>query len=277
MSNFKFPSPAGFTPTAREVRRSGSTYVTGHVRSKPGFAHGGRVDKRSLAGREEPANQLDEESGGKTPLRPGYNKGGKAKYAEGGKVGKLRSAIAARKKPLTDRVNYDDLDFRDLKKKGYSNKKIKEIWDRDDQIENSVGPPKNKLAEGGKVGKVSQFFKNMDDRNLKAQLRSAQATLRQALSDSDSQMSSRAQKIMSQIRQELSLRKTSPDPQAEASRVDRSQRLAQEASDRYEASRGKRGATGDQSEEAGRKMKLDTFAKGGKASRGFNRKPMIGK
>lgn len=50
------------------------------------FATGG------LVSRAEPSNELDAESGGKTPLRPGYSRGGKAKkkYAEGGKVGALR-------------------------------------------------------------------------------------------------------------------------------------------------------------------------------------------
>lgn len=47
------------------------------------FAVGG------LVSRTEPSNELDAESGGKTPLRPGYE--------GGGKVGKLRKGIAALK------------------------------------------------------------------------------------------------------------------------------------------------------------------------------------
>lgn len=49
-------------------------------------AEGGRVNDSALTRRSEPTTALDAESGGKTPLRPGYTRGGYAsKYAKGGK------------------------------------------------------------------------------------------------------------------------------------------------------------------------------------------------
>ena len=52
-----------------------------------GFAKGGAVNKSDHATiqRSEPTNELDKESGGKSALRPGFAKGGKAKRPKKGK------------------------------------------------------------------------------------------------------------------------------------------------------------------------------------------------
>lgn len=51
------------------------------------FASGGRVNDSALTGRSEPDSALNQESGGKTPLRPGFTRGGMAaKYAKGGRI-----------------------------------------------------------------------------------------------------------------------------------------------------------------------------------------------
>jgi hypothetical protein len=61
------------------------------IRKAEGYADGGKVSSRKSAdsatiGREEASNQLDEETGGKTPLRPGFKRGGPMKKATGGPV-----------------------------------------------------------------------------------------------------------------------------------------------------------------------------------------------
>jgi hypothetical protein len=88
---FKFPSGS-----------SGKTqYVKGYTRSVPKhkYAHGGPVTAPMSSGdssvikRTRPVTGFDAEHGGKGPLRPGFNKGGKACYAEGGKVATVGAAI----------------------------------------------------------------------------------------------------------------------------------------------------------------------------------------
>jgi hypothetical protein len=93
-AGFKFPASMGFTGSTGRV-----TNVSPHVRRK-GFASGGfvRQDNRmkcdvvgdqgsALVRRARPSTAEDQDSGGKTPLRPGYGKGGRAvKRAFGGGV-----------------------------------------------------------------------------------------------------------------------------------------------------------------------------------------------
>lgn len=92
-----FSSKAGFsgsTGRTQEIR----SYTRG-VPGKKAFAEGGMVVVKgtdggsSLTRRAKPVTSADAEAGGKGPLRPGFNKGGKACYAEGGKVGGLGEAI----------------------------------------------------------------------------------------------------------------------------------------------------------------------------------------
>ena len=72
---FKFPR------TSVEVRT--------HSRNLPAkkFAEGGLATNGALTKRSQPVTDLDRESGGKSPLRPGF--------AEGGKTGNLSAALRA--------------------------------------------------------------------------------------------------------------------------------------------------------------------------------------
>ena len=91
-----FSSKAGFTHSGTSKQN-----VKGYTRSAPkkNFASGGMVtapmasSSSALTRRTKPVTGFDAEAGGKGPLRPGFNKGGKACYAEGGKVETLGAAI----------------------------------------------------------------------------------------------------------------------------------------------------------------------------------------
>lgn len=98
---FKFPASMGFTGSTGSV-----TNVSPHVRRKA-FANGGFVRQdnprmksavvgdsgSALVRRSKPTTQLDQESGGRSPLRPGFKKGG---YTGGGALGAARAAEAKR-------------------------------------------------------------------------------------------------------------------------------------------------------------------------------------
>lgn len=87
--SFSFPSGAGFTHSGTSKQN-----VKGYSRSAPKrkFASGGMVtapmasSSSALTRRTKPVTGFDKEAGGRSPLRPGFNMGGKACYAEGGKV-----------------------------------------------------------------------------------------------------------------------------------------------------------------------------------------------
>ena len=85
-SGFSFPAKAGFTSSTGKVQNISYTRKTPH--RKPLMkAEGGRVNDSALIGRSEPDSALNQESGGKTPLRPGFTRGGMAaKYAKGGRI-----------------------------------------------------------------------------------------------------------------------------------------------------------------------------------------------
>jgi hypothetical protein len=83
-SGFTYPSKMGFTGSTGSV-----TSVAGYSRRK-GYANGGFVKEgyqpkteqtgdtgHATVYRNRPSTNLDQESGGKTPLRPGFAKGGK--------------------------------------------------------------------------------------------------------------------------------------------------------------------------------------------------------
>lgn len=81
-----FPTDFGFSGSTGKVKS-----VAPYTRSVPQkYAQGGKVEKisegHSTTLRDQPANELDAETGGKTPLRPGFAKGGKMKKALGGPV-----------------------------------------------------------------------------------------------------------------------------------------------------------------------------------------------
>lgn len=91
-AGFSFPSSAGFTASTGKVQNIAYTRKTPH--RKPLMkAEGGVVDS-ALQGRNEPSSALDQESGGKTPLRPGFKSGGKPlKKATGGAIGMMKNRM----------------------------------------------------------------------------------------------------------------------------------------------------------------------------------------
>lgn len=116
-AGFKFPTRFGFTGSTGAY-----TTVSPYVRRK-GFATGGFVREdnprmkeesigdqgSALIRRKRSSNNLDQESGGKSPIRPGYKKGGKAHGALGMAFGKkkpMRKAdggpVSADEKKKTD-------------------------------------------------------------------------------------------------------------------------------------------------------------------------------
>lgn len=76
-TGFKYPTNMGFTGSTGAV-----TNVSPHVRRKA-FANGGYVSKTggdpgsSMVRRARPSTEADAESGGKSPLRPGFANGGR--------------------------------------------------------------------------------------------------------------------------------------------------------------------------------------------------------
>lgn len=85
-SGHDFPSDFGFSGSTGAV-----TQVSPYTRANPlKLAKGGKVesmpDGNAATLRNEPANQMDAETGGKSPLRPGFSKGGRMKKALGGPV-----------------------------------------------------------------------------------------------------------------------------------------------------------------------------------------------
>ncbi len=91
-----FSSKAGFSGSTGRTQS-----VRGYTRGVPKrkFADGGMVVVKgsdggsALTRRAKPVTGFDKEAGGKGPLRPGFSHGGKACYAEGGKVETLGAAI----------------------------------------------------------------------------------------------------------------------------------------------------------------------------------------
>jgi hypothetical protein len=96
-SGHSFSSKAGFSGSTGRTQQ-----VRGYTRGVPGkkaFATGGMVVAKGTDGgsaltrRAKPVTGFDQEAGGKSPLRPGFSHGGKACYAEGGKVNTVGAAI----------------------------------------------------------------------------------------------------------------------------------------------------------------------------------------
>lgn len=95
-SGHSFSSKAGFSGSTGRTQN-----VRGYTRGVPKrkFADGGVVVVKGTDGgsaltrRAKPVTGFDKEAGGKGPLRPGFSHGGKACYAEGGKVETLGAAI----------------------------------------------------------------------------------------------------------------------------------------------------------------------------------------
>lgn len=187
-SGFSFPSKAGFTHSGTNKQN-----VKGYTRVAPKkkFATGGMVtapmssSSSALTRRTKPVTGFDKEAGGKGPLRPGfkaggmikgipdfeevhnpikahkhlpetegYNKGGKACYAEGGKVATTGAAIKMMKELMKRGNSAEDAASKAARRYGVSPSSVKA----------PVGPTggggmpaeKQMLARGGMAGMVNR-------------------------------------------------------------------------------------------------------------------------
>lgn len=123
-----FSSKAGFSGSTGRVQN-----VRGYTRGVPGkkaFADGGMVVVRgsdggsALTRRAKPVTGFDKEAGGKGPLRPGFNMGGKACYAEGGKVETLGAAIRMVKQLMSQGNSAQDAASKAARRYGVSPKQL---------------------------------------------------------------------------------------------------------------------------------------------------------
>lgn len=126
--SFSFPSGAGFTHSGTSKQN-----VKGYTRSAPKrkFATGGMVtapmssSSSALTRRDKPVTGFDKEAGGKSPLRPGFNKGGKACYAEGGKVATTGAAIKMMKELMKRGNSAEDAAAKAARRYGVSPSSVK--------------------------------------------------------------------------------------------------------------------------------------------------------
>lgn len=106
MSGHSFPAHFGFSGSTGQTKS-----VKPYTRSVPKakFAEGGSVGHAATQ-RDQPTSELDVEYGGKTPLRPGFKKGGRPikralggpiKAAKGGALSKVENEVTSSlSKPL---------------------------------------------------------------------------------------------------------------------------------------------------------------------------------
>lgn len=126
-SGHSFSSKAGFSGSTGRTQS-----VKGYTRSVPKrkFADGGMVVVRGTDGgsaltrRTKPVTGFDAEAGGKGPLRPGFNKGGKACYAEGGKVATTGAAIKMMKELMKRGNSAEDAAAKAARRYGVSKSEV---------------------------------------------------------------------------------------------------------------------------------------------------------
>lgn len=121
------------------------------VATKTKFASGGMVTAPMASGdssvtkRAKPVTSFDSEHGGKSPLRPGFNKGGKACYADGGKVATTGAAIKMMKELMKRGNSAGDAARKAATRYGVSQQ----------EVSSQVAPPapasKPLLAGGGSI------------------------------------------------------------------------------------------------------------------------------
>lgn len=104
-SGFSFGSRAGFSASTGKTQNISYTRKTPHRKPKA-FAEGGRVVDSAMQGRTPPSSALDAESGGTSPLRPGFKRGGRTtpRYAKGGLIPAHKVAAMEAKKALSKHV-----------------------------------------------------------------------------------------------------------------------------------------------------------------------------
>ena len=165
--SFSFPSGAGFTQSGTNKRN-----VKGYTRSAPkkNFAHGGMVTAPMSSGdsavvkRTKPVTGFDADHGGKGPLRPGFNKGGKACYAEGGKVATTGAAIKMMKELMKRGNSAEDAASKAARRYNVSPSAVK----ANPAPTGGGGMPAEKqmLARGGMAGMVGRAAPMMAQRQV---------------------------------------------------------------------------------------------------------------
>lgn len=156
-SGHSFSSKAGFSGSTGRTQS-----VRGYTRGVPKrkFADGGMVVARGTDGgsaltrRTKPVTGFDAEAGGKGPLRPGFNKGGKACYAEGGKVATTGAAIKMMKELMKRGESAESAASKAARRHGVASSQIK-------PAPGSTGggglpAEKQMLARGGMAGMVKR-------------------------------------------------------------------------------------------------------------------------
>lgn len=151
-SGHSFSSKAGFSGSTGRTQN-----VRGYTRGVPKrkFADGGMVVVKGTDGgsaltrRTRPVTGFDQEAGGRGPLRPGFNKGGKACYAEGGKVATTGAAIKMMKELMKRGNSAEDAASKAARRYGVSTADVKPKA----PAPGGGGMPADKqmLARGGKV------------------------------------------------------------------------------------------------------------------------------
>lgn len=152
-SGHSFSSKAGFTHSGTNKQN-----VKGYTRSAPkkAYATGGIVTTPMASGdsavikRMKPVTGFDAEHGGKGPLRPGFNKGGKACYAEGGKVATTGAAIKMMKELMKRGNSAEDAAAKAARRYGVQSSQIKPSTSP--MGGGGMSADKQLLAKGGPVG-----------------------------------------------------------------------------------------------------------------------------
>ena len=222
------------------------------------FAEGG------LVGRAKPSSELDRVSGGKTPLRPGYSCGGKAKkkYAEGGKVKGLSKLMKARKELRKSMTASEKA----RTKGGYTvsdiDQPLEGPMDMVDWFNGKSGAPKrdtpkDNYAEGGKVKSLKAALKTKD-------------TSRKGMADQITYMKNLDPENYKNYRKGMAEARNKPKEFAEGGKVGKLKAMVKSPSFRTMAERKAQMANRQKrlekpAPDAARDMKLSTFSRGGRA------------
>ncbi len=151
-----FSSKAGFSGSTGRTRN-----VRGYTQGVPKFAAGGMVVAKgsdggsALTRRAKPVTGFDAEAGGKGPLRPGFNKGGEACYAEGGKVATTGAAIKMMKELMKRGNSAEDAASKAARRYGVSPSAVKV----NPAVTGGGGLPADKqlLARGGRANVMGRI------------------------------------------------------------------------------------------------------------------------
>lgn len=169
-SGHSFSSKAGFSGSTGRTQN-----VRGYTRGVPKqkFADGGMVVVKGTDGgsaltrRTKPVTGFDKEAGGKGPLRPGFSHGGKACYAEGGKVATTGAAIKMMKELMKRGNSAEDAASKAARRYGVQSSQLKAPTGPT----GGGGMPAEKqvLARGGMAGMVGRASRPMVGRSAPTQ------------------------------------------------------------------------------------------------------------